>query len=150
MSSKKKLDPVKALKKAFEEVVKDPELQNNYDRFKRDLARAKREHNELVPAVNINLEEIRTLKESILNLAMLGIVSTEARDRVLKLEADNEDMIHMIDRWKSEIDENQSLIEKYDYLNEHKLFVWWQALMAVDPETRPWLEWKETFKDKII
>lgn len=150
MSSKKKLDPVKALKKAFEEVVKDPELQNNYDRFKRDLARAKREHNELVPAVNRNLEEIRTLKESILNLAMLGIVSTEARDRVLKLEADNEDMIHMIDRWKSEIDENQSLIEKYDYLNEHKLFVWWQALMAVDPETRPWLEWKETFKDKII
>ena len=150
MSSKKKLDPVKALKKAFEEVVKDPELQNNYDRFKRDLARAKREHNELVPAVNSNLEEIRTLKESILNLAMLGIVSTEARDRVLKLEADNEDMIHMIDRWKSEIDENQSLIEKYDYLNEHKLFVWWQALMAVDPETRPWLEWKETFKDKII
>ena len=150
MSSKKKLDPVKDLKKAFEEVVKDPELQNNYDRFKRDLARAKREHNELVPAVNSNLEEIRTLKESILNLAMLGIVSTEARDRVLKLEADNEDMIHMIDRWKSEIDENQSLIEKYDYLNEHKLFVWWQALMAVDPETRPWLEWKETFKDKII
>ena len=150
MSSKKKLDPVKDLKKAFEEVVKDPELQNNYDRFKRDLARAKREHNELVPAVNRNLEEIRTLKESILNLAMLGIVSTEARDRVLKLEADNEDMIHMIDRWKSEIDENQSLIEKYDYLNEHKLFVWWQALMAVDPETRPWLEWKETFKDKII
>lgn len=150
MSTKKKPDPVKALKKAFEEAVSDPELQDNYDRFKRDLARAKREHNELVPAVNSNLEEIRTLKESILNLAMLGIISTEARDRVIQLEADNEDMIHMIERWKSEIDENQSLIEKYDYLNDHKLFVWWQALKAVDPETRPWLEWKETYKHKMI
>lgn len=150
MSKKKQHNPVEALKKAFEEVVNDPELQGNYDGFKRKLQEAKNEHNELVPAVNTNLEEIRTLKESILNLAMLGIISTEARDRVLKLEADNEDMIHMIDRYKSEIDENQRLIDKYDYLNDHKLFVWWQALVAVDPETKPWLEWKETYKDKII
>lgn len=147
---KKKHNPVEALKKAFEEVVNDPELQGNYDRFKSALKRAKNEHNELVPVVNRNLDEILTLKESILNLAMLGIISTEARDRVLQLEADNEDMIHMIERYKSEIDENQALIEKYDSLNDHKLFVWWQALVAVDPETLPWLEWKETFKDKII
>ena len=110
--SKKKHNPVEALKKAFEEVVNDPELQGNYDRFKSALKRAKNEHNELVPVVNRNLDEISTLKESILNLAMLGIISTEARDRVLQLEADNEDMIHMIERYKSEIDENQALIEK--------------------------------------
>lgn len=148
--SKKKHNPVEALKKAFKDVVNDPELQGNYDRFKSALKRAKNEHNELVPVVNRNLDEIRTLKESILNLAMLGIISTEARDRVLQLEADNEDMIHMIERYKSEIDENQALIDKYDSLNDRKLFVWWQALVAVDPETGPWLEWKENFKDKII
>lgn len=148
--SKKKHDPVKALKKAFEEEVNDPELQGNYDRFKSALKRAKNEHNELVPVVNRNLDEILTLKESILNLAMLGIISTEARDRVLELEAENEDIIHKIERYKSEIDENQALIDKYDSLNDHKLFVWWKALVAVDPETLPWLEWKETYNGKII
>jgi hypothetical protein len=81
---------------------------------------------------------------------MLGIISTEARDRVLELEAENEDIIHKIERYKSEIDENQALIDKYDSLNDHKLFVWWKALVAVDPETLPWLEWKETYNGKII
>lgn len=147
---RRKHNPAKALKKAFKEVVNDTELQRNYDGFKISLKRAKNEHNELVPVVNRNMDEIHTLKESILNLAMLGIISTEARDRVLQLEADNDDMVHMIERYKSEIDENQTLIDKYDSLNDHKLFVWWQALVAVDPETGPWLEWKETFNNRII
>jgi arginine deiminase len=150
MSKKKPHDPVASLKKAFRETVEDPELHERWVRFQRDLERAKREHNEIVPVVNSNLAEIRTLKESILNLAMLGIISTEARDRVLKLEADNEDLIHQIERWKAEIEENEKLIGQYEKASDHKLFVWWQALRAVDPGTLSWLEWKEDYKDQII
>lgn len=150
MSKKKPHDPVASLKRAFRETVEDPELHERWVRFQRDLERAKREHNEIVSVVNSNLEEIRTLKESILNLAMLGIISTEARDRVLKLEADNEDLIHQIERWKAEIEENEKLINQYEKASDHKLFVWWQALKAVDPGTPSWLDWKEDYKDQII
>jgi hypothetical protein len=148
--SKKKHDPVKALKAAFQEQVEDLELQRNYDGFKRNLERAKEKHNELVPQINQNLGTIRTLKESVLNLALEGVLSPEASTRVKELEEVNGDLIERIEEFKKEMEENMDLIEKYDILNERKLFTWWEALKAVDPDTQPWLEWKETYTDKII
>ena len=148
--SKKKHDPVKALKAAFQEQVEDTELQRNYDGFKHNLEYAKEKHNELVPQINQNLEVIRTLSDSILNLAIEGILSPDASARVKELEEVNKDLIERVKEYKVEIEENQTLIEKYDILNDRKLFTWWEAFKAVDPETESWLEWKETYANKII
>lgn len=150
MSKKKQHDPVEALKKAFEEQVNDQELQRNYDGFKRNLEYVKSQHNELVPLINANLHSIRSLKDVVLNSAMEGVTALEAVEQIKVLEDKNSEMIEQINVYKEKIDYNKGLIEKYDYLNDHKLFVWWQALKAVDPETKPWIEWKETYKDKII
>ena len=150
MSKKKQHDPVEALKKAFEEQVNDQELQRNYDGFKRNLEYVKSQHNELVPLINANLHSIRSLKDVVLNSAMEGVTALEAVEQIKVLEDKNSEMIEQINAYKEKIDYNKGLIEKYDYLNDHKLFVWWQALKAVDPETKSWIEWKETYKDKII
>ncbi len=148
--SKKKHDPVKSLKAAFKEAVEDGELRSNYDRFNSNLEYAKEKHNNLVPVINENLAAIRTLKESILELALRGILAEDAALKVKDLETLNKDLIERIEEYKTEMEENRALIEKYDSLTEHKLFVWWKALTAVDPETEPWLDWKEIYKDKII
>lgn len=148
--SKQKHDPVKSLKAAFRETVEDGELQSNYDRFNSNLEYAKEKHNELVPQINQNLATIRTLKESILNLALEGVLSPDASARVKELEEVNGNLIERIEEYKTEMEENRALIEKYDSLTEHKLFVWWKAITAVDTETEPWLDWKEIYKDKII
>ena len=148
--NKKKHDPVKALEAAFKEQVEDYELQRNYDSFISMLESCRIEHNDIVLNLNKNLESIRTLKDSILNAAMCGILSPNLVDEINRLEVENEPMIERIKDLKNQIDRNKELIDKYDYLNDHKLFVWWQAFNAVDPETKPWLEWKETYKDRII
>jgi hypothetical protein len=148
--SKKKHDPVKALKAAFKEQIEDTELQRNYDGFKSSLESCKVEHNDIVLEVNKNLESISALKNSVLTAAIRGVLSPNLVDEINRLEEENEPMIERIGALKEQIDYNKELIKKYEYLNEHKLFVWWKALTAVDPETEPWLEWKETYNDKII
>lgn len=148
--SKKKHDPVKALKAAFKEQIEDTELQRNYDGFKSSLESCKVEYNDIVLEVNKNLESISALKNSVLTAAMRGVLSPNLVDEINRLKEENEPMIERIEALKEQIDSNEELIKKYEYLNEHKLFVWWKALKAVDPETEPWLEWKETYNDKII
>ena len=57
------------------------------------------------------------------------------------------------DEWFSTVDHTDakdlSKTFKKD-LKEIVLCGWWKVIKAVDPETKPQLEWKETFKDKII
>lgn len=148
--SKKKHNPVKALKDAFKEEIEDTELQRNYDGFKSSLESCRTEHNDIVLEVNKNLDIIHSLKYSVLTAAMHGVLSPDLVDEINRLEEENKPMIERIENLKEQIDYNKELIEKYDILSERKLFVWWQALTAVDPETKPWLEWKETYNDKII
>lgn len=148
--SKKKHDLVAALKAAFQEQVEDTELQRNYDGFKSKLESCTIEHNDIVFDVNKNLEIIGNLKDSILTAAMCGALSPNLVDEINRLEEENRPMIKRIEDLKEQIDYNEELIEKYEQLSFHKLFTWWQALTAVDPETEPWLEWKETYNDKII
>lgn len=148
--SKKKHDPVKALIKAFQDDVNDTELQENYDRFVRDLQMYKDKHNEFVPAVNENLGKIRTLKEAVLSQALSGVLAPHTVEKINEIEKDNESLIKNIEFYQGKISKTADLIEKYEDWSGRKLFIWWKAICAVDPETKPWLEWKETFKDKII
>lgn len=148
--SKKKHDPVKALKKAFQQEWDDNELDERYQRFERDLERAKEAHNELVPVINNNLQVIRTLKESVLEQALCGVLSSDATLKIKELEAENEGLIEKIEAQRKIIDENKSLMEKYKDWSDRKLFIWWQAIKAVDPETEPWIEWKDKRDTKIF
>jgi len=148
--SKKKHDPVKALKKAFQQEWDDNELDERYQRFERDLERAKEAHNELVPVINDNLAVIRPLKESVLEQALCGVLSTDATLKIKELEAENEELIEKIEAQREIIDENKALMEKYKDWSDRKLFIWWQAIKAVDPETEPWIEWKDKRDAKIF
>lgn len=150
MSEKKKNDPVKALMKAFKDEVNDTELQENYDRFTRDLKRFKDNHNEIVPVVNENLGKIQALKEAVLSQALSGVLAPQAVEKINEIEKENESLIKNIEFYQGKINETASLIEKYEDWSTRKLFIWWQAIKAVDSETLPWLDWKKTYEGKII
>jgi len=146
----KKQDPVEALKAAFQERVEDTELQRNYDNFKHNLGYAKERYNELVPQVNENLTTLRTLNNLILKLAIEGTLSPEASARVKELERVNKDLTERIEEYRVEIEYYESLMEKYEKASESKLYIWWDVFSTIDPDTKPWLEWKKTYQNKII
>jgi predicted membrane GTPase involved in stress response len=150
MSKKKEHNPVEALKKAFEEEINDLELQGNYDRFQKNLERAKDAHNKLVPLLNQNVEARQILADVVYKSAMEGILSIEATKKVKELEAEMEVLVAELEIHKESMDYNKKLIENYKDWSCRKLFIWWQALKAVDPETEAYIEWKETYKDRII
>lgn len=150
MSEKKKHDPVKALMKAFQDEVNDTELQENYNRFTRDLKRLKDNHNEIVPIVNENLGKIRTLKEAVLSQALSGVLAPHAIEKISEIEKENESLIKKIEFYQGKISETASLIEKYEDWSNRKLFTWWKALRAVDPTIEAWMDWKKTYEGKII
>lgn len=148
--SKKKHNPVQALKQTFQEAWDDNELDERYQNFKSHLKEAKEDYNGLVTQVNDNLDVISTLKESILSQALCGIISPTANSKIKELENKNEKLIEQLKFQQEIIDKNKNLIHKYQDWSERKLFIWWQAIKAVDPETKPWLEWKEDYNDKIF
>lgn len=147
---KKKHDPVEALKKAFEEAVNDPGLQDRYDRFKSARDYAKEEHNKLAAQVNENISSINILDHCILEQAKLGIIATESIDKVKEIQSINDGLIHRIEGFRATLDENDDLIKKYDETTRDRLFIWWQTLKAVDLDTEPWLEWKAQYRGKQI
>jgi hypothetical protein len=148
--AKKEHNPVEALKKAFNEEVNDTELQERYDRFIKDLDRVTEGHNKLVTEINQNLEAIHILKDVVYKSAIQGILVNEATLKIKELEAVNVELMEELDSYKDRIQYNKDLIEKYKDWSGRKLFVWWQVLKVVDPNTEDWMQFRETFKDKII
>jgi hypothetical protein len=130
--------------------VEDLELQERYDRFQKDLQMYKDNHNEIVPTVNENLEKLRTLKAAVLAQALSGVLAPQAVEKIKDIEKENQDLIKNIEFYQGKIKETKDLIEKYENWSNKRLFVWYQALKAVDPETKPYLEWQETYKNRII
>ena len=148
--AKKEHNPVEALKKAFNEEVNDTELQERYDRFIKDLDRVTEGHNKLVTEINQNLGAIHILKDVVYKSAIQGILANEATVKIKELEAVNVELMEELDSYKDRIQYNKDLIEKYKDWSGRKLFVWWQVLKVVDPNTEDWMQFRETFKDKII
>lgn len=148
--NKQKHNPVQALKQTFQEEWNDNELDERYKNFKSDLEQAKDIYNELGTQANDNLDVISTLKESILSQALCGIISPEANNKIKELKDKNEKLIEQIKFQQEIIDKNKNLIHKYQAWSDRKLFIWWKAIKAVDPETEAWLEWKKTYNNKIF
>jgi hypothetical protein len=150
MSKDKKHNPVEALMKAFHDEVNDPELQKNYNGFTRDLRMYKDKHNEIIPAVNTNLNKIRTLNEAVLLQALSGVLSPQAAEKINEIEKENAELIKTVEFYQGKINETAALIEKYEDWSERKLFVWWKVICAVELDTKPWMQWKKTYEEKIV
>ena len=135
---------------AFLSDVNDTELQENYNRFERDLKRVKEQHNQLVPLVNSTLQKIESLKDAVLNQAMNEIIATDAIKRLHDLEKERTEYFVKIEKYKEEILRLGTLMENYEDWSQRKLFGWWKAIHAVEPNTPAWMDWKKTYEGKII
>lgn len=148
--SKTKHDPVRALMKEFLSDVNDQELQDNYNQFEKTLKLNKERHNKLIPQINQNLITIQDLKESIFTQSLQGIIAKDAIQMYKDVEKENETLMQKLGALKEEIKHTASLMEKYEDWSGRKLFTWWKAISAVEPETLPWVDWKKTYEGKII
>lgn len=148
--SKTKHDPVKALMVAFLSDVNDHELQDSYNVFEKTLKLNKERHNKLIPQINQNITTIQDLKESIFTQSLYGIITKDAIQMYKDIEKENENLIQKLSTLAEEIKHTAALIEGYEDLSSQKLFSWWKAISAVEPNTIPWSDWKTEYEGKII
>lgn len=147
----KRHNPVKALKKAFQEELDDQELQRNYDSFQDNLKASIDKKNELLEKRNKNLIKVEAFKESILRLAMEGETSTDLVKKVKDLERKNNSLNTNIGCAEDDIAYYQWLIEKYESKSDCRFYVWWKAFKEVDPDnTKSWIDWISQYENKII
>lgn len=140
------IDPESLLK----EDLADKELQENYERFKKDLAYAKEKYNELVPILNERIQLIETLKELIVGLATQGMSTLNAGND-LKIAVDElKGYKEAADGFMKQINENKKLIKDYEDWSERKLFMHWDYLTFLKATDKPWMEWKKQYKDIVI
>ena len=136
--------------KLFKEDLADRELQENYDRFKKNREIWKEKYNELVPEINSLINKIVNLKELIVTQAVQGLSNTESAKRLAKLDDKFTKLTEVADGFKAKMDEEDKLIEKYKDWNERKLFMHWKYLTHFGVTTEPWLDWKKQFVDIMI
>lgn len=132
------------------EDLADKELQENYDRFKRHLDSAKTSYNACVPTLNSMISKIVNLKELIVSLSVHGLSTETAVKRLAKLDNNFTKLSEKADQYKAEMAKYNDLIKKYEDWNERKLFMHWKYLTLLKVIDKPWLEWKETYKNNMI
>ena len=134
----------------FEEDLKDRELQENYDRFKRQRDAAKTSYNALVPKLNSMISTIVNLKELIVSLSVQGLSTEEPVKRLAKLDDRFTKLSERADKYKSEMDKQTDLIKKYEDWNERKLFMHWKYLTHLKVTNIQWMDWKKQYIDTMI
>ena len=134
----------------FEEDLKDRELQENYDGFKRQKDAAKTSYNALVPKLNSMISTIVNLKELIVSLSVQGLPTEEPVKRLAKLDDRFTKLSERADRYKVEMDKYNDLIKKYEDWNERKLFMHWKYLTHLKVTNIPWTDWKKQYIDVMI
>lgn len=138
------------VEKLFKEDLADRELQENYDRFKKNREIWKEKYNELVPEINSLIDKIVNLKELIVTQAVQGLSNTESAKRLAKLDDKFTKLTEVADGFKAKMDEEDKLIEKYKDGNQRKLFMHWKYLTLLKVTKEPWMEWKKQYEDVMI
>ena len=138
------------VEKLFKEDLADRELQENYDRFKKNREIWKEKYNELVPEINSLINKIVNLKELIVTQAVQGLSNTESVKRLAKLDDKFTKLTEVADGFKAKMDEEDKLIEKYKDWNQRKLFMHWKYLTLLKVTKEPWMEWKKQYEDVMI
>jgi len=134
----------------FKEDLNDRELQGNYDGFKRHRESAKTSYNTCVPTLNSMISKIVNLKELIVSLAVQGLPTEKAVNRLAKLDNNFTKLSEKADQYKAEMDKHGDLIKKYEDWNERKLFMHWKYLTLLKVTDEPWMDWKKQYIDTMI
>jgi hypothetical protein len=132
------------------EDLADKELQGNYDGFKRHLDAAKTSYNACVPTLNSMISKIVNLKELIVSLSVQGLSTETAVKRLAKLDNNFTKLSEKAEVYKTEIDKQKDLINKYEDWNERKLFMHWKYLSLLKAIDEPWMEFKKQYVDVMI
>lgn len=136
----------------FNEKLGDRELQGNYDRFIEKRNHHKSKYNALVPKINKLESKIDKIKEAIIEFAAdsneavrngLAKELKKSRKKSNKLKSIAEE--HYI-----KMEEKNTLIERYQLINGHKLFLHWQYLNHLGVTEEPWLDWKPRYDGVMV
>lgn len=144
------LTPVEKVFASFMEDFNDRELQERFENFERTLKSLKDQYNKMVPNLNDALKDQSTLNQMILDSAKMSFINTDAIKRLKVVEAYLDENMKIANDLKSKMDYEQELITKYKQNSHDRLFQWWKTIKAVEPATKPWLEWKTMYDSKII
>lgn len=144
------LTPVERVFAAFMEDFNDTELQERLDGFERTLKSLKARYNELVPNLNDALRDQTILNQMILDSAKMGFINNDAFKRLKIVDSYLDENIKIADDLKQKMQSEEDLIRKYRENSHDRLFRWWQSIKAIEPDTKPWLEWKSMYSSKII
>lgn len=142
--------PLEKLLKAFNEDYNDNELQQRYDNFVSNVKRWKAEFNEIVIPINAAIKERDELTEIIFQSALHGILVHDVIDKFKKISYDIDDMAKNANNLKELFTKKEELMKRYKEGSENKLFHWWRSIKAIEPCTKPWLEWRTPYMNRIF
>ena len=136
----------------FNEDLEDRELQENYDRFLENEEHYKSKYNELVPKINKLDARIGEIKETIISLAMSSPESLRSGliKELKKSKKKSNKLKSIADEYYIKMEEQTTLIKRYQSMNDHKLFLHWQYLKHLGATEKPWLDWSPQYKDRMI
>jgi hypothetical protein len=86
----------------------------------------------------------------ILDSAKMGFINNDAFKRLMIVDSYLDENTKIADDLKQKMQSEEDLIRKYKENSHDRLFRWWQSIKAVEPDTKPWLEWKSMYSSKII
>jgi hypothetical protein len=149
-ATKKVLTDYEKIQKEFEEDFMDNELQERFDNFEKTVKHFKALYNELVPEVNNDINKQAILRHMIVESAKMGFLNSDAANELNELDLRLTSNIEKVEGFKSKFEEEEALIKKYKEGTQNKLFHYWKMFKALDKETKPWLEWKRNYDNRIF
>jgi hypothetical protein len=152
MASKKikTTDAFENLWNAFQEEINDVEIPERFKHMQSAYKSLADRHNETLKSYEILIAEFSNLDSIILQSAKAGMLHTEAIERSKKLESEIDSLTQSLNKSQSEVEYEKDLIKKYVDWSDRKLFVWWKSLKAINEEIKPWIDFKQDYKDLVF
>ena len=148
--TKKQLSDYEKILNEFESDFNDTELQERYDQFEKTVKDFKELYNILVPQINTQIENAKTLSEMIVDSAKMGFLNTQAVNQLKETEASLKEQMDAANTYRERFTKEEELIKKYKENSDNKLFHYWKMFKAINDNTEPWLEWKRPYDKRII
>lgn len=148
--TKKQLSDYEKILNEFESDFNDTELQERYDRFEKTVKDFKELYNILVPQINSQIANAKTLSDMIVDSAKMGFLNTQAVNQLKETEASLKEQMDAANTYRERFTKEEELIKKYKENSDNKLFHYWKMFKAINSNTEPWLEWKRPYEKRII
>lgn len=152
MASKKikTTDAFENLWNAFQEEINDVEIPERYKHMQSAYKNLADMHNKNLKEYEILLEDSNKLDSMILQSAKLGMLHIEAIERSKTIESQIQSLVESLNESQAKVTYESDLLKKYVDWSERKLFVWWQSLKAINAEIKPWIDFKQDYKDLVF